>query len=97
MYIAFLTVYAFGRSSELRRTLARSVLQLTNCASTASGHPATPSAQYVDPAMRYLDTMCTASPDGLLAVSGKQNCLDLCLMVQDYIKDTRWELGASRL
>ncbi|BGP24901.1 hypothetical protein JCM10295v2_003821 [Rhodotorula toruloides] len=72
VYIAFLTVYAFGRST--------------------SGHPASPSSPHQDAAMRYLDAMCTASPDGLLAVSGKQNCLDLCLMVQDYIKDTRWEL-----
>lgn len=39
--------------------------------------------------------MCTGTPDGLLAVSGKQNCLDLCVTVQEYIRDTRWELGAT--
>lgn len=37
--------------------------------------------------------MCTNTPDGLLAVPNKQNCLDLCETVRDYISDTRWELG----
>jgi len=45
--------------------------------------------------MTYLDAMCTGTPDGLLAVPNKQNCLDLCMTVQEYIRDTRWELGAS--
>lgn len=39
--------------------------------------------------------MCTGTPDGLLAVSGKQNCLELAITVQEYIRDTRWELGTS--
>jgi len=47
--------------------------------------------------MTYLDAMCTGTPDGLLAVPNKQNCLDLCTTVQEYIRDTRWELGALAL
>lgn len=46
--------------------------------------------------MRYLDGMCTGTPDGLLAVSNKHNCLDLCMTVQEYIRDTRWEVGEWR-
>ncbi|POY75151.1 hypothetical protein BMF94_1783 [Rhodotorula taiwanensis] len=72
VYIAFLAVYAFGRST--------------------SGHPAPPQHNDPDASVRYLDAMCTGTPDGLLAVSGKQNCLDLCVTVQEYIRDTRWEL-----
>jgi hypothetical protein len=41
--------------------------------------------------------MCTNTPDGLLAVPNKQNCLDLCETVRDYISDTRWELGKPAL
>ncbi|GAA5975392.1 hypothetical protein JCM11641_004251 [Rhodosporidiobolus odoratus] len=72
VYIAFLTVYAFGRST--------------------SGAPAPPATNYQESSMHYLDAMCTATPDGLLAVSGKQNCLELAIIVQEYIRDTRWEL-----
>ncbi|GAA5895962.1 hypothetical protein JCM6882_005572 [Rhodosporidiobolus microsporus] len=72
VYIAFLTVYAFGRST--------------------SGPPAPPVANYQEASMNYLDAMCTGTPDGLLAVSGKQNCLELAITVQEYIRDTRWEL-----
>ncbi|GAA6028170.1 hypothetical protein JCM8097_006895 [Rhodosporidiobolus ruineniae] len=72
VYIAFLTVYAFGRST--------------------SGHPSPPTANYQEASMHYLDAMCTGTPDGLLAVSGKQNCLELAMTVQEYIRDTRWEL-----
>ncbi|GJN90701.1 hypothetical protein Rhopal_003715-T1 [Rhodotorula paludigena] len=72
VYLAFLAVYAFGRST--------------------SGHPAPPSANHQEAAMRYLDGMCTGTPDGLLAVSNKHNCLDLCMTVQEYIRDTRWEV-----
>ena len=63
--------------------------------SSASGHPAPPQTEDPDAAVRYLDAMCTGTPDGLLAVSGKQNCLDLCVTVQEYIRDTRWELGET--
>jgi len=45
-----------------------------------------------DPLVAFIQ-MCTNTPDGLLAVTGKQNCLDLCETVRDYISDTRWELG----
>ncbi|GAA5850603.1 hypothetical protein JCM8547_001926 [Rhodosporidiobolus lusitaniae] len=72
VYIAFLTVYAFGRST--------------------SGHPAPAVPNYQEASMHYLDAMCTGTPDGLLAVSGKQNCLELAMTVQEYIRDTRWEL-----
>ncbi|BGP55827.1 hypothetical protein JCM8202v2_003434 [Rhodotorula sphaerocarpa] len=72
VYIAFLAVYAFGRST--------------------SGNPAPPQHDDPEASVRYLDAMCTGTPDGLLAVSGKQNCLDLCVTVQEYIRDTRWEL-----
>ncbi|BGP16440.1 hypothetical protein JCM10213v2_004442 [Rhodosporidiobolus nylandii] len=72
VYIAFLTVYAFGRST--------------------SGSPSPPVANYQEASMHYLDAMCTGTPDGLLAVSGKQNCLELAVTVQEYIRDTRWEL-----
>ncbi|GAA5828891.1 hypothetical protein JCM11251_005910 [Rhodosporidiobolus azoricus] len=72
VYIAFLTVYAFGRST--------------------SGPPVPPVANYQEASMHYLDAMCTGTPDGLLAVSGKQNCLELAITVQEYIRDTRWEL-----
>ncbi|BGP40332.1 hypothetical protein JCM10450v2_004312 [Rhodotorula kratochvilovae] len=72
VYLAFLAVYAFGRST--------------------SGHPAAPRHNYQEAAMTYLDAMCTGTPDGLLAVPNKQNCLDLCMTVQEYIRDTRWEL-----
>ncbi|GAA6059026.1 hypothetical protein JCM10212_001251 [Sporobolomyces blumeae] len=59
---------------------------------STSGPPAPKSHNHQDAAMRYLDQMCTNTPDGLLAVSNKQNCLDLCETVRDYISDTRWEL-----
>ncbi|GAA6001419.1 hypothetical protein JCM10207_006657 [Rhodosporidiobolus poonsookiae] len=72
VYIAFLTVYAFGRST--------------------SGQPNPAVVNYQEASMHYLDAMCTGTPDGLLAVSGKQNCLELAITVQEYIRDTRWEL-----
>lgn len=49
-----------------------------------------------DPLVAFIQ-MCTNTPDGLLAVTGKQNCLDLCETVRDYISDTRWELGKLNL
>ncbi|GAA5894053.1 uncharacterized protein JCM6883_003708 [Sporobolomyces salmoneus] len=59
---------------------------------STSGPPAMKVHNHQEAAMRYLDQMCTNTPDGLLAVPNKQNCLDLCETVRDYISDTRWEL-----
>ncbi|GAA5982699.1 hypothetical protein JCM5350_006216 [Sporobolomyces pararoseus] len=59
---------------------------------STSGPPAMKAHNHQEAAMRYLDQMCTTTPDGLLAVPNKQNCLDLCETVRDYISDTRWEL-----
>ncbi|GAA5925316.1 uncharacterized protein JCM15063_004989 [Sporobolomyces koalae] len=59
---------------------------------STSGPPAVKAHNHQEAAMRYLDQMCTNTPDGLLAVPNKQNCLDLCETVRDYISDTRWEL-----
>ncbi|GAA6014946.1 hypothetical protein JCM11491_002366 [Sporobolomyces phaffii] len=59
---------------------------------STSGPPAMKAHNHQEAAMRYLDQMCTNTPDGLLAVPNKQNCLDLCETVRDYISDTRWEL-----
>ncbi|GAA5961970.1 hypothetical protein JCM21900_001988 [Sporobolomyces salmonicolor] len=66
---------------------------------STSGPPAPKAEKHQEAAMRYLDQMCTNTPDGLLAVPNKQNCLDLCETVRDYISDTRWELvqEASRI
>jgi hypothetical protein len=38
--------------------------------------------------------MCTQSPEGLLLVAGKNNSLDLCQTICEYIEGSRWEIGA---
>lgn len=37
--------------------------------------------------------MCTNSPEGLLAVEGKNNTLDLCQTICEYVQASRWEIG----
>lgn len=39
--------------------------------------------------------MCTNSPEGLLAVPGKNNTLDLCQTICEYVESSRWEIGES--
>lgn len=40
-----------------------------------------------------LPQMCTNSPEGLLAVEGKNNTLDLCQTICEYVQASRWEIG----
>ncbi|ORY89416.1 fungal-specific transcription factor domain-domain-containing protein [Leucosporidium creatinivorum] len=60
---------------------------------STSGEPGPRSENYQEGAMRYLDTMCTNSPEGLLAVEGKNNTLDLCQTICEYVQASRWEIA----
>lgn len=39
--------------------------------------------------------MCTNSPEGLLTVANKNNTLDLCQTICEYVEASRWEIGES--
>ncbi|SCV71948.1 BQ2448_4642 [Microbotryum intermedium] len=58
-----------------------------------SGRPGPRTADYKASALRFLDLLCCDSPESLLLVRGKNNVLDLCQMIQEYIETSRWEIA----
>ncbi|KAK4053928.1 hypothetical protein OIO90_003765 [Microbotryomycetes sp. JL221] len=61
----------------------------------ASGEPgpASSEAEYQKRAMTWLDSMCTHSPEALVDVPRKNESLDLCRVVCEYIEGSRWEIA----
>ncbi|SGY24052.1 BQ5605_C019g09007 [Microbotryum silenes-dioicae] len=58
-----------------------------------SGRPGPRTADYKGSALRFLDSLCCDSPESLLLIRGKNNVLDLCQMIQEYIETSRWEIA----
>ncbi|KAM0791367.1 hypothetical protein ACM66B_005832 [Microbotryomycetes sp. NB124-2] len=62
---------------------------------STSGEPGPPSNddEYQQKAAAWLDLMCTHSPEALIDVPRKNESLDLCRVVCEYIEGSRWEIA----
>ncbi|KAK4054473.1 hypothetical protein OIV83_000967 [Microbotryomycetes sp. JL201] len=55
--------------------------------------PASSDDEYQAKATAWLDSMCTHSPEALIDVPRKNESLDLCRVVCEYIEGSRWEIA----
>ncbi|KAI5480615.1 zinc finger, C2H2-type domain containing protein, transcription factor [Pseudohyphozyma bogoriensis] len=62
---------------------------------TVSVDPLPRDPDYRNATLRYLDLMCTSSPEEMLMVRNKNNVLCLCETVHAYLAESRWDIAVE--